>query len=467
MMNAKASLRSLFARINTLPVKIFTLFWLLFIVLMMIAFIIPRLDARLYRPLESNDVVYYKNEVAQSVKNNQILHLLANSGLLELTKTKSLRPVLVDKNDHIIGARADELPALRQFVINAYDFALPMQKRFVNLQVTGPFQVHVDISKKDYSLYFVEYVKEQNKIASLIFDYPFSIIISLMLILSPLLWWLVASISGPIKQLQEAANQVALGNFKIDKQLEITGASEVRQVGESFNRMAEAIEELILSRQTLLSSISHELRTPLTRLQLSLSLLRRKVGDNTEIKRIQTETERLDRMIKDLLFLSHKHLKSQLFREIIPITEIWEDVREDAEFEAEQLNIECKFKQNIFYPAQYKISANRELLASAVENMLRNALKYAEKKVEITEYLGNGFFFICVDDDGIGVPESEYDSIFKPFYRVNPDEPTQKEGTGLGLAIVHNVAQQHRGHVWAESSPFGGLRITLQLPLHK
>ena len=131
------------------------------------------------------------------------------------------------------------------------------------------------------------------------------------------------------------------------------------------------------------------------------------------------------------------------------------------------MKIECRFKQNIFYPQQYKIKANRESIASAIENILRNAVKYAKTKVKVTEYLGNGYFFICVDDDGEGVPPKEFETIFKPFYRVNADQPNSKEGTGLGLAIVANVAQQHRGNVWAENSPLGGLRVTLQLPLYK
>ena len=469
-MTIKNLLQTACARVNTLPVKIFTLFWLIFILLLMVAFIIPRFDVRQFTPLQADELRIYQNEIASSIKDNRVAHLLISSNQFILEPTRGLRPILVDKNGKVIGARETELPLIHQFILGSRNPKIPMQKVFYNFQIAGPFPVNFSTNteeNKNYNLYFVRYVNPQKEIVNFIFDNPLAIILMIMLITSPLLWWLVSSISNTIKGLQEAANQVAAGNYKIDRALESTGSSEVRLVGESFNRMAEAIDDLIMSRQTLLSSISHELRTPLTRLQLSLSLLRRRIGDTTEINRIQVETERLDKMIKDLLALSHQHLKSQLFREIMPVTEVWEDVKEDAEFEAAQMKIECRFKQNIFYPQQYKISANRESIASAIENILRNAVKYAKTKVEVTEYLGNGYFFICVDDDGEGVPPKEFETIFKPFYRVNADQPNSKEGTGLGLAIVVNVAQQHRGNVWAESSPLGGLRVTLQLPLYK
>ncbi len=467
MMSVKDCWKTFRIFINALPFKVFALFWLLFTLLMMIAFLAPRFDERLVRPVPDSDIGKYRHMLTTLVQNNALESMLASSAPLPVKSGKEFRPVLIDLNNVIIGARANERSAIQNFFVNIGESSQPMQKVFYDLQVVGPFAIPTDTLLKNYTLYFVKYVTPQREIVNFVFDNPLVMIFLLMVIISPFLWWLVESIAEPIKHLQDVANDVAQGDFKINKELEITGISEVRQVGESFNRMAEAIGDLISNRQTMLHSISHELRTPLTRLQLSLSLLRRKVGDTKEVQRIQTETERLDKMIRDLLSLSHQHLKSQLIREAIPITEIWDEVKKDLQFEAEHLNIECVFKRNVFYPAQYKISANRESIVSAVENIVRNAIKYAKQRVEITEYLGNGYYFMCVDDDGEGVPPNEYENIFKPFYRVDPDNPNRKEGTGLGLSIVTNVTQQHRGNVWAESSPLGGLRITLQLPLHK
>lgn len=467
MVSVKNCWKAIRIFVNALPFKIFTLFWLLFVLLMMIAFLTPRFDERLFWPVPMGDIEKYHHTITMLLQNGTLESMLVSSELPAVRTGTELRPILLDLNNTVIGARENEYSAIRNFFVNAGESSQPMQKVFYDLQIIGPFSIPTDTLLKNHTLYFVKYVTPQSEMANFVFDNPLVMIFLLMVIISPFLWWLVESIARPIKHLQDMANDVAQGDFKINKELEMTGISEVRQVGESFNRMAEAIEDLISSRQTLLYSISHELRTPLTRLQLSLSLLRRKVGDTAEVQRIQTETERLDKMIRDLLSLSHKHLKSQLFRVIIPITEIWDEVKKDLQFEAEHLDIECVFKRNVFYPAQYKISANRESLASAVENIVRNAIKYAKKRVEITEYLGNGYYFICIDDDGEGVPPNEYENIFKPFYRVDPDNPNKKEGSGLGLAIVHNVTQQHRGNVWAESSPLGGLRITLQLPLHK
>ncbi|HBO38812.1 MAG TPA: two-component system sensor histidine kinase CpxA, partial [Pasteurellaceae bacterium] len=341
---------------------------------------------------------------------------------------------------------------------------------FYDIQVVGPFSVHIDSDfesgqRETYLLYFVKYVNPQREVVNFIFDHPLSIVFIIMMITSPLLWWLVWSISEPIKRLQSAANAVALGNFDIDKNLEAHGASELRQVGRSFNRMAQAISELISSHQSLLSSISHELRTPLTRLQLATALLRRRYGNGGEILRIENEAERLNKMINDLLQLSRKQIKNQLLREPFPIDEIWETIMKDARFEASQMNIKCSFKQNIINPGQHRMSGNQEALSSAVENILRNALKYTNTQIEIITYLGNGYLFISVDDDGAGVSPAEYDEIFKPFYRVDTARTRETGGAGLGLTIVQDVVQQHRGRVWAESSPLGGLRVTIQLPL--
>ena len=292
-MTIKNLLQTACVKVNTLPVKIFTLFWLIFILLLMVAFIIPRFDVRQFTPLQVDELRIYQNEIASSIKDNRVAHLLISSNQFILEPTRGLRPILVDKNGKVIGARETELPLIHQFVLGSRNPKIPMQKVFYNFQIAGPFSVNFSTNteeNKSYNLYFVRYVNPQKEIVNFIFDNPLAIILMIMLITSPLLWWLVSSISNPIKGLQEAANQVAAGNYKIDRALESTGSSEVRLVGESFNRMAEAIDDLIMSRQTLLSSISHELRTPLTRLQLSLSLLRRRIGDTTEIKRIQVET---------------------------------------------------------------------------------------------------------------------------------------------------------------------------------
>ena len=272
----------------------------------------------------------------------------------------------------------------------------------------------------------------------------------------------------PISHLQEAANSVALGNFKIDKSLIANGPLEIRQVGQSFNRMASSIDRLISNQQTLLSSISHELKTPLTRLQLATALVRHECGETESVKRIEREIGRMDKMISELLLLSRHQMNSQVERDIFYANTLWTDIINDAKFEAEQRGI--TFLTNIRLPKnELQLNGNSRLLESAVENIVTNALKYTKDKIElhifIQEEEEEEFLRIRIDDNGSGVHPDEFKKIFKPFYRVDETRTRTTGGTGLGLAIVSNVIQEHQGKVWAEKSPLGGLAVTIRLPL--
>ena len=276
-------------------------------------------------------------------------------------------------------------------------------------------------------------------------------------------------LTKPISRLQEAANSVALGNFKIDKRLVANGPLELRQVGQSFNRMATSIEHLIANQQTLLSSISHELKTPLTRLQLATALVRYECGETDSVKRIEREIGRMDKMISELLLLSRQQMNSQMERDIFYANTLWTDIINDAKFEAEQRGI--AFLTNIRLPKnELQLNGNFRLLESAVENIVTNALKYTKDKIELHIFIQEEeeeeeFLRIRIDDNGSGVHPDEFEKIFKPFYRVDETRTRTTGGTGLGLAIVSNVIQEHQGKVWAEKSPLGGLAVTIRLPL--
>ena len=132
--------------------------------------------------------------------------------------------------------------------------------------------------------------------------------------------------------MQKAANSVALGHFKVDNELANHGPSELREVGQSFNKMSIAIDSLISNQHNLLSSISHELKTPLTRLQLSTALVRHQTGDIEPIKRIEKEIQRMDKMISELLLISRQQMHSQMDHNLFSIDQLWGDVIKDALF---------------------------------------------------------------------------------------------------------------------------------------
>ena len=457
-------LRSFFC-FNQLAIRTFALFWFSFFIMMSLVIVVPNLDLRLYSPLEESDIVNYQKEILNIVRNGQLQGLISEVPVLPSDKFQPSRPVLINlQTKDILGELPEETTYIRRFAEASNNFSEPKRKNFNEVQISGPFQVYLGDGANSYALYFISYVNPQREIFNYVFDRPIILILLILLITSPLLWWFTRMLTKPISRLQEAANSVALGNFKIDKSLVINGPLELRQVGQSFNRMATSIDQLISNQQTLLSSISHELKTPLTRLQLATALVRHECGETDSVKRIEREIGRMDKMISELLLLSRYQMNSQVERDIFYANTLWTDIINDAKFEAEQRGI--TFLTNIRLPKNaLQLNGNFRLLESAVENIVTNALKYTKDKIELHIFIQEEFLRIRIDDNGSGVHPDEFEKIFKPFYRVDETRTRTTGGTGLGLAIVSNVIKEHQGKVWAEKSPMGGLAVTIQLPL--
>lgn len=170
-------------------------------------------------------------------------------------------------------------------------------------------------------------------------------------------------------------------------------------------------------------------------------------------------------MVKDLLAISRQQLNHQIQKTVFPVDEIWLNVIEDAKFETSQNNIVFIIKQNIANPHSYRINGAVDSLSSALENLIRNGQKYAKYMLSVSMEIQNGHLVLTVEDDGDGVPESEYDNIFKPFYRIDEARTRETGGTGLGLAIVKNAVQQHQGHIQASKSDMGGLKVEIKIPI--
>jgi two-component system sensor histidine kinase CpxA len=272
-----------------------------------------------------------------------------------------------------------------------------------------------------------------------------------MLISIPLLLWLAWSLAKPARKLKYAADEVARGNLRQHPELE-AGPQEFLATGVSFNQMVSALERMVTAQQRLLSDISHELRTPLTRLQLATALMRR----------IETEAQRLDSMINDLLVLSRNQHKNELARENIKASELWNEVLEDAKFEAEQMDKTLEITDP---PGNWVLIGNPAALDSALENVVRNALRYSHQHIAVAFSADALGVTITVDDDGPGVSEEDREQIFRPFYRTDEARDRESGGSGLGLAIVEKAVEQHHGWVKAEDSPLGGLRLVIWLPL--
>ncbi|QIW16128.1 two-component system sensor histidine kinase CpxA [Pasteurellaceae bacterium RH1A] len=447
---------------NYLAYQIFASFWFTFAILLGIAFILPHYDARIFSNLESGELAFYQRE-SQSTEVEYNLDEVFERGLAVKTPN-GFDVILLEKNTGMFrGVPEHHLKAFQTFIFRADNPAKPLQRRFGNVEYHGPFVLQSP--QREYYQYFLKRVDPQTELINKLFDSPWLMLLLLLLISTPVLLWLAWKIAKPVKALRISANAVATGNLAIDPRLETEGINELRKVGRSFNQMVSSLQNLRNYQQRLLSDISHELKTPLTRMQLAVSLIRRRNGESNELTRIENEIDKLNTMILDLLTLSRQQLGHHLTREVFTVNKIWEDVLENAKFETEQNGISLYVSQRIPFTDHHKLNGNQVLLASALENVIRNAQKYAKSMIKVTMYIDKAELIILVDDDGMGIPDGEYDQIFRPFYRVEQDRARQTGGTGLGLAIVANAIQQHKGLVQAAKSPIGGLRVEIRLPL--
>ena len=286
-------------------------------------------------------------------------------------------------------------------------------------------------------------------------------------------YWLARYICMPISKLGAAARRLADGDLKV-RVGSVLGRrrDEITELGRDFDLMAERIESLIGSQKRLLRDISHEFRSPLTRLTLALEIARRREGQDAinALERIELEAQRLNALIGKLLMLARLESGAEEVDSApVNMHELIEELVTDADFEARgrNCNVRVVLTENCFVPG------TRELLRSAVENVLRNAVRHTAENTEVMVTLscrmeGNSLRAVIeVRDKGPGVPEESLADLFCPFYRVGDARDRKQGGTGLGLAITERAARLHGGQVRAANVPGGGLSVTIDLPARR
>lgn len=272
-------------------------------------------------------------------------------------------------------------------------------------------------------------------------------------------------LTSPVAKVRSATQKFAAG----DLQTRVGGSvgkrrDELSNLARDFDEMAERIESLITAEKRLTQDISHELRSPLARLNVALELARSRANPETEslLNRIETESLRLNEMIARLLTLSKLETNSNGFeKREVNLTKLFEQVAADADFEAQANDKSVKILQK----ADVKILGNESLLRSAIENVLRNAVRYTKENtgVEISLEKRDKNAIINVRDFGAGVPETEIEKLFRPFYRVNAARDRKSGGIGLGLAIAERAVHAHQGKIKARNLE-NGLLVEIILP---
>jgi signal transduction histidine kinase len=273
-------------------------------------------------------------------------------------------------------------------------------------------------------------------------------------------------LSEPIVRLRRATQQMAAGDLSVRVADQVAHADgETRALGRDLDAMAERIAALLDSERRLRRDISHELRSPLTRLNIALELIRRRSPEDlaSAFDRIERDTARLDAMIGELLTLNRLEAEGLAAGESIELAALAQSVVDDAGIEAER-----RGSRLILHAAEpCTVKGNRELLRRALENVVRNAIRFTVpgEPVEVELACDAEHATLAVRDHGPGVPAHALDNIWKPFYRVEGDRARNTGGTGLGLAITEQAVALHGGKVRADNHASGGLLVTLELPL--
>jgi two-component system sensor histidine kinase CpxA len=291
--------------------------------------------------------------------------------------------------------------------------------------------------------------------------------IFLSVIASGVIAYLLAKyLTSPVKKLQSAVQSFAEGHLSARVTPELGNRKdELAELGREFDHMAERIEALIYSQKRLLADISHELRSPLARLSVALELARKNSNEKAEpaLDRIEKEGERLNKLVGQLLALTRLESGAEkITPETVMLEDLVQQVIDDANYEAKPQRKEVIVTQL----EACRINGSPELLRSAIENVIRNAVRYTPTggAVEVSLRWKLDTAELTVSDQGPGVPETELKHIFEPFYRVSEARERTSGGAGLGLSIADRTVKLHGGSIEASNSE-NGLCVTIRLPL--
>ena len=250
----------------------------------------------------------------------------------------------------------------------------------------------------------------------------------------------------PITNLARAAERFGKGE-DIGK-YKPSGALEIRQAGKEFDKMRKRIERHLNQRTEMLSGISHDLRTPLTRMKLQLAF----IEDKNSVKKLSEDINQMEKMLNEYLqFTSSSYAEKD---EMFNLTELIDDVIKKYN----NKNISKNLLPRIY------INGRKNLISRCLNNLIDNSLKYASK-VELSLNKKNSNIFIIIDDDGPGIAKSEFDNVFKPFYKINKGRADSKSSVGLGLSIASDIIKSHGGNIKLEKSKMDGLRVKIFLPV--
>jgi two-component system OmpR family sensor kinase len=266
-----------------------------------------------------------------------------------------------------------------------------------------------------------------------------------------------------LERLKDAAERFGKGH--LSERTQISRHSNIGSLANVFDTMAGDIENLLNQQRDLLNAVSHELRTPLTRLDFGLALALSDDLPTASRERLQAlvaHIRELDELVLELLSYSRLQNPAQLPEQVeVALDEFIDSILGSVDEELESPHIVMDVR---LHGQLERFTLDPRLTARAIQNLLRNAMRYCEKQIQIGVQVCATGCEIWVDDDGIGIPDDERERIFEPFYRLDRSRDRATGGFGLGLAISRRALEAQGGTLTVEPSPLGGARFRLWLP---
>jgi two-component system, OmpR family, sensor histidine kinase CpxA len=438
--------------LNSLFAKIFGVFWLLITLIITALIFLPLLDGRQLQTLSQSDHQALSNQHSLLTKLIKSNPTLSHQSLLDLLPKNTTNQVyLTDLSGHLIGSRAPR--KMRQFILASQKPNAPLKKINNYKTYFGPsviihnnvgVLIYVSIPNQKKSLELVEWL----------LDNPLLLLLTAIVISAPICAFFAWHLTHPLRQLREVSAKVAQGDLDTPFPI-IKNSDEFNLLAKSIQLMVISLKNMLNNQQRLFSDISHELRSPLTRLSLALAITKKHNGETKELQRIELESERIKAMITEILSLSKIQLH-QAIKEELSLNDFLEDLFLDAEFEASE------YQKSFTYPllSNVTIDIYPELASRAIENIIRNSIKYAQREINVDIQIEQHTITLTINNDGPLIPERELSNIFRPFYRLNESRERETGGAGLGLSIAENAMLKHGGKIWADNL---GNRVSMHL----
>lgn len=295
------------------------------------------------------------------------------------------------------------------------------------------------------------------------------ILIISLLMLAISIWWFLYDLESRLRSLERASTQLAAGNLKT--RVDTSGKDFVSKLAIAFNRMAEQVQRLLRTQQEMIHAVSHELRTPVARIRFGLQMIEDTSADGGTHEAIADQIQGIDRDIDELDTLIDEILTyARLGQEKLQLQFMAQDVSgllEEVLSGFQRTHPDLQLSLRIINPDGLSPEADLEgrYFQRAIQNLVGNAVRYAQQRIQVTCQLEDDTFRVDVEDDGPGIPHEDWERVFMPFSRLDDSRTRSSGGYGLGLSIVQRIIYWHRGSALVDCSPhLKGARFSLIFP---